>query len=87
MRRMVDLIATLHETSPVKTPTYCLKLGMGHRTIALPLLPAFGTHEYDDTPATSLGPGFMATFSAHVSHNFTQSELEKLVAWVFLLPC
>lgn len=76
---MSSLIDRLIQTSPVKKPAYAGKLGPG--SIILPLVST--VQSVASRPSV---PGLMATFSVHVSDNFTDSELRDLVRWVGNLP-
>ncbi|KAJ9349271.1 hypothetical protein DTO027B9_7671 [Paecilomyces variotii] len=79
---VVDLIDTLRKSSPVKTPSYAAKVGMGSITLPLAQIPI--------TPSTSPmrrnPPGPLATFSLHVSKTFSRDELKELVKWIGTFP-
>ena len=76
---MSSLIERLKVTSPIKKPTYTGKLGPG--SVILPL--ASTVQSVASRPPV---PGLMATFSIHVSENFTDNELRDLVHWVGNMP-
>lgn len=76
---MSNLIEKLRETSPVKKPTYAGKLGPG--SIVLPLVSSVPS-----VASRPPVPGLMATFSIHVSENFSDEELRDLVRWIGNLP-
>ncbi|KAJ9245641.1 hypothetical protein DTO169E5_360 [Paecilomyces variotii] len=79
---VADLIDTLRKSSPVKTPSYAAKVGMGSITLPLAQIPI--------TPSTSPmrrnPPGLLATFSLHVSKTFSRDELKELVKWIGTFP-
>lgn len=74
-----NLIETLREKSPRKKPTYAARLGLG--SIILPLVPTIPS-----VASRPPAPGLLATFSMHVSDNFTEKELKDLVSWMGMLP-
>ncbi|KAJ9294601.1 hypothetical protein DTO271G3_6869 [Paecilomyces variotii] len=75
---MTDAITSLQQLSPVKQPIYAAKLGIGSILLPLNKSPAANAHHSLSTPA----PGLMATFSMHVSHNYTREELKEFTRWL-----
>lgn len=75
---IASVIDTLRATSPVKKPSYAAKVGLG--SICLPL-----TASAVATDTTTID-GLQATFSVHVSHSFTNEDLEDLVEWLENMP-
>lgn len=76
---MASVIETLQRTSRVKKPAYAAKVGLG--SICLPL-----TTSSAMVDVSRAADGLLATFSVHVSSDFTARELEDLVEWIESLP-
>lgn len=69
-----------HRSSTIianKKPTVVPKLGSG--LITLPLNKSSATNIHHSLSGAV--PGLLATFSVHISHNFTREELESLATW------
>jgi hypothetical protein len=82
---IADVVDTLRQSSPVKKPTYAAKLGTG--CITLPLMAgAAAAPRSRSTSLRKCGPGLLATFSLHVSKNFSKQELMDLVGWLAMMP-
>lgn len=84
---MADLVSSLGETSsPVKTPTYAARLGLG--SVVLPIIrrtPTASTTIPQDTSAF-YPSGYLVTFSLHVAETLSRSEIDEILHWIHQAP-
>lgn len=85
---MAQLVSSIRETSssPVKTPTYAAKLGLG--SVVLPIIrltPTASTTIPQDTSAF-YPSGYLATFSLHIAETLNRSEIDKILHWIHQAP-
>jgi hypothetical protein len=77
---VADIITTLRATSPGKKPSHCAKLGFG--SIVLPLIVSHQTPNPSKGGPSRQANTLMATFSLHVSDNYSRDQLLQLAEWI-----